>query len=301
MKPSISFQDQFTNLNSLNAVKQAGRAGDKAALREVARQFEALFVQQMLKTMRATEDIFADGNFTQSNEMKFHRDMLDQQMSLEMTKGRGMGLAEVLFRELDRSYGKMLPPEKPTDDTITPAKPHTTENPPVVSRVSPENSADERLKPGFIDKIFSEAKAVADEIGVAVEGLIAQAALETGWGRFVLSDHQGTSSHNLFNIKAGKNWQGDTVTKNVPEYQGGKQVTETAQFRAYPDIRAAFTDLVDFLSKPRYQQALQSNDVAQYAQALQHAGYATDPNYAKKICRIADDPEFQQAVARNLL
>ena len=104
--------DSFTNLNSLDHVKKMGREGDEQSLREVARQFEAMFVQQLLKTMRSTEDVFAEGNYTQSSEMKFHRDMLDQQMSLSLTQGKGLGLAEALFAQMTEQYGKLLPPEK---------------------------------------------------------------------------------------------------------------------------------------------------------------------------------------------
>lgn len=299
MGPDLSFRDNFTDLNSLDAIKQAGRKGDKLALREVARQFEAMFVQQMLKTMRATEDIFADGNFTQSSEMKFHRDLLDQQMSLEMTKGRGMGLAEVLFRELDKSYGKLLPPAGNKDQNAL-----VPDQPAAKKTDAPVRSSDTALptdKAGFIDKVFTQAKLAAEKLGVAVEGVIAQAALETGWGRAVIKNEKGESSNNLFNIKAGSEWQGEVVPRTVTEYSGKEVYLEQANFRNYPDLQAAFDDFVEFLSSPRYQGAVNTPSAAHYGQALQQAGYATDPRYAEKIARIANDPEFKSAVARNLL
>lgn len=303
MGPDVSFRDNFTDLNSLDAIKKAGRKGDKQALREVARQFEAMFVQQMLKTMRATEDVFAEGNFTQSSEMKFHRDLLDQQMSLELTKGRGMGLAEVLFRELDRSYGKLLPQDGKGVQDDTDQAPATAPLP-RISRPASVQSAEDSLptdKAGFIDRIFQQAKQAAEKLGVAVEGVIAQAALETGWGRAVMKNAHGESSNNLFNIKAGADWQGDVVSRTVKEYRGDEAYQEHASFRDYPDLKTAFQDLVAFLSKPRYRNAENTTTAAHYGQALQQAGYATDPHYAEKIARIAADPEFKRAVARNLL
>ncbi|AFU97668.1 flagellar assembly peptidoglycan hydrolase FlgJ [Simiduia agarivorans] len=301
MGPDISFRDNFTDLNSLDAVKKAGRKGDKQALREVARQFEAMFVQQMLKTMRATEDVFAEGNFTQSSEMKFHRDLLDQQMSLQLTKGRGMGLAEVLYRELDRSYGKMLPQAGKSSTGISAAESSPKTIAPATAATIDTETTKPADKDGFIDRIFEQARQAAEKLGVAVEGILAQAALETGWGRAVIHNEKGESSNNLFNIKAGGDWQGDVVSRRVKEFRGEEAYQEQAQFRDYPDLTAAFEDLVQFLSKPRYQHAVNTGSAAHYGQALQQAGYATDPHYAEKIARIATDPEFKQAVARNLL
>ena len=129
--------------------------------------------------------------------------------------------------------------------------------------------------------------------------LIAQAALETGWGKAVTRHDDGSSSYNLFNIKADRRWDGPSVTKQTLEYRNGIAGREQAQFRAYDSFADSFNDYVDFITRqPRYQQALQhGGDAATFADELQRAGYATDPAYARKIKRIMDGPFMQSALA----
>lgn len=307
-----SYRDNFTDLNSLDAVKKMGRAGDQQALREVARQFEAMFLQQMLKTMRSTEDVFAEGNFTQSNEMKFHRDLMDQQMSLEMTKGRGMGLAEALFEQMKSQYGKLLPvgsdiagSDHASARANPPASQSFSRSSPAVASIGgaapPDVSVAERIA-GFVDQVYDHAVVAAEKLGVAVDGIVAQAALETGWGQHILKDKHGASSFNLFNIKAGPEWRGATVAKDVDEFKAGQVEKEHAVFRAYDSIESAFADFTTFLQgRDRYRDVAGKNTVDGYASALQSAGFATDPAYTQKINRIANTPAFKHLLARKLL
>ncbi|BFM11802.1 flagellar assembly peptidoglycan hydrolase FlgJ [Simiduia litorea] len=308
---STQLRDNFTDLNSLNSIKKLGRAGDEQALREVAKQFEALFVQQLLKTMRATQDVFSEGNYDQSNEMKFHRDLMDQQMSLELTKGSGLGLADALFNQMKAQYGNQLPSGGNADEKdATAMTPGVSQYQAAVPpRVKPtatvvESTATDVAQKitAFVDDIYEVAAQASATLGVKIESVIAQAALETGWGQHTLADAKGNSSHNFFNIKAGSGWQGETISRRVQEFDDGMATVEHARFRAYPSIASAFSDFMSFLTdSPRYQDVLGKRSPKEYGTALQTAGYATDPHYADKIARIADNPILQKALARKLL
>ncbi|MDN3639955.1 flagellar assembly peptidoglycan hydrolase FlgJ [Simiduia curdlanivorans] len=314
---TTQLRDNFTDLNSLNSIKKMGRNGDEQALKEVAKQFEALFVQQLLKTMRATEDVFSEGNYDQSNEMKFHRDLMDQQMSLELTKGSGLGLAEALFNQMKAQYGSKLPSggSAETRDPVV-ASTGAKQNQNSTAYANSAQVRTEQIAPiveaqpldvtekisSFVDDIYDVAVEAADKLGVKVESVIAQAALETGWGQHTLADADGNSSYNFFNIKAGTRWQGDTISRVVQEFDEGLATLEQAKFRVYPSVTSAFSDFMSFLSdSPRYQHVLGQSSPKDYGTALQAAGYATDPHYADKIARIASNPVLQQALARKLL
>lgn len=313
LPPRQAVLDNYTDLNSLDSVKKMGREGDEQSLREVARQFEAMFVQQLLKTMRATEDVFADGNYTQSSEMKFHRDLLDQQMSLSMTQGKGMGLAEALFEQMRTQYGKLLP-QGAAGTAAEPAvekRSMTSIGASPLDAVQPANemqrssgianNPESKIRQ-FVEGVFDAANAAAKSLGVAVDGVIAQAALETGWGEHILTDSQGDVSNNLFNIKADARWAGPTVTKEVLEYSDGRPVQMLSDFRKYASLGEAFEDFTQFLqSSSRYESALNSESVKEYASALQAGGYATDPKYAHKIVQIAESPLLKKILAQKLL
>ena len=149
----------------------------------------------------------------------------------------------------------------------------------------------------FVAKIWHHAQAAARELGVDARALVAQAALETGWGRKQIQRGDGDSAHNLFGIKA-TGWKGERVSSGTHEYVNGVRVSEKAEFRAYASPAESFADYVRMLkNNPRYRQALQSGgDVRRFAQALQNAGYATDPSYAAKIAAIANGPTIGRAV-----
>lgn len=151
---------------------------------------------------------------------------------------------------------------------------------------------------GFVASIWGHAQQAARELGVDAKALVAQAALETGWGRKLIQRNGGGSSHNLFGIKAS-GWSGERATTGTHEYVDGVRRNETASFRAYGSVADSFADYVKLLkNSPRYQNALQAGgDVRSFAQGLQKAGYATDPAYAAKIAAIAGGPTIERAVA----
>lgn len=151
---------------------------------------------------------------------------------------------------------------------------------------------------GFVASIWGHAQQAARELGVDAKALVAQAALETGWGRKLVQRNGGGSSHNLFGIKS-TGWSGERATSGTHEYVDGVRRNETASFRAYGSVGDSFADYVKLLkNSPRYQNALQAgSDVRGFAQGLQRAGYATDPRYAAKIAAIAGGPTIERAIA----
>jgi len=150
----------------------------------------------------------------------------------------------------------------------------------------------------FVSAIWQHAQSAASELGVDPRALVAQAALETGWGKKVMRRNDGSSAHNLFGIKS-TGWSGDSVRRSTQEYRNGVAGTEKADFRAYSSAKESFADYVRMLkNNPRYQQALAAGgDVRGFANALQKAGYATDPGYASKIAAIANGPLLNRAIS----
>jgi flagellar protein FlgJ len=341
-------QDTYLDVNSLDSVKAMGRAKDPQALKEIAKKFEGMFVQQMLKTMREANDVFSQGNYFDSSTTRFHRDMLDQQMVLNLTSGRGIGLADHFYQQMMQSYGAGM--KKPEDaqgvEGSLPgavqyqqpaAKPlvasadneiytndleslnawvmdfmrmsdnsdalgaddesHTTvpfthayipallAKPQMVSARSSHKASVSDSQENFVMMLRPHAEKAAAELHINPDVLIAQVALETGWGKHVIHDHKGENSYNLFNIKASSGWQGDKVNVTTLEYRDGIAANEKADFRKYTNYAESFSDYVNLMkNSPRYQQALEAGkNSSAYAEALQSAGYATDPLYARKI------------------
>ena len=319
---SISTQSAsvYTDLHGLDQLKHKLKGDSEDDLRVVAQQFEAIFIQQMLKTMRDAS--LSEGLFD-NNASDFYVDMLDKQMSLNLSTGKGIGLADIIVQQLSNTLnlkpeeeaeqvnstkllldsGSQVPVSKPLiqrEDVVRKnISSVTSENPIDQSKVvasghsvylSSENTANIADPETFIKSLWPLAVNAAQEIGVTPQVLIAQAALETGWGQYIAKDENGNSSHNLFNIKAGSSWQGDTVTLATTELKNGTAVKEYAAFRAYDSYNGGFEDYVALVKhNPRYQQAMvNSASEKDYVVALQKAGYATDPDYSDKILQIAN-------------
>lgn len=280
MTVSITTATEFSQYAGLRA---AAQQNDPAALREVAGQFEALFMQTMLKNMRAgqlAEPLFG------GEQHKMYVEMLDQQFAIEMASGRGLGFADVLVQQLGGSTeqtGGLMPIPRGPMAVV----------PPAVATGSGSWSDPSQ----FAADIWPHANQVAKRLGVAPEAILAQAALETGWGEHVMRFGDGSNSHNLFGIKAGGEWHGGSVVRKTLEVTDGVPEIVRARFRAYPDLEATFADYTRLLSEqPRYRSVVGSGDIASFAHALQEAGYATDPNYANKIVRIAGGERLRDAV-----
>ena len=310
---NASVAQSYNDLNSLNSITALGKKDKSAAIDQVAKQFESFFVREMMKSMRAATNVFAKDNPLNSNEMEFRQDMLDQQLSVSLTEGRGMGLADILARQLKAQAG-ITPSQSNTttggnmaqelrrfsgdvqksaqslmdsaseliDDALEFVQPVTQKLEQAIANMPVNFNSKEE----FVASVMPYAKAAAEKLGVDPKVLVAQSALETGWGK-----HMIAGSNNLFNIKAGKQWNGGAVGVDTLEYKDGVAKKERASFRAYESIAESFNDLVDLLSsKPRYQQALaNADDPHQFVRELQDAGYATDPEYANKIIRVMGD------------
>ncbi len=301
----------YTDFSGLNALKSQARNDKQAALEEVARQFESLFLSEMLKSMRKAGDVFAEGNYLNSSQSEFYRDMFDSQLSLTMAKGQGTGLAEALVRQLGQqvpgldSEGGKLAGHKASladyDRSLPPLSSRLPAQLEQVNEVADVTSAtaaapeSDRALPErfdspeqFVRELLPVAERIAGDSGIDPKLMVAQAALETGWGRHMITGDDQRPSFNLFGIKADRRWSGDSVTITTTEFREGVPMKERADFRAYPDYEASFRDYVAFLeSNPRYREVLSVADQPEvFADKLQEAGYATDPNYGAKIRQI---------------
>lgn len=306
--------DSFTDLASLHSITNLGKTDTNQALVKVAEQFESMMVRMMMKSMRSANEVFAEGNYLSSHEGEMYQEMFDDQMALSLSQGRGMGIADVMVRQLQQRFGKeeLKTPESNSfsnylDNRNTVPTHHLNEmaGPQLDSdhaETTPAGRAVAKLSfdgtpETFVVELYPMAKSAAEKLGVEPEVLLAQAALETGWGTRItaLGDR---NSHNLFNIKADNRWQGSSITVATLEVRQGAAVKEFAAFRAYQTPQQSFDDYVDFISNsPRYGQAVQATNSEEYIQALGDAGYATDPDYSEKILRIMTSQNMQSAVA----
>ena len=250
------------------ALRRGAVANDPETLRAAARQFESLFTKMMLESMRSAS--MGDPMFG-SDQGDMYQDMADDQLAVQLSEGRGLGLADMLIRQLSGGAvsgagAVKLSPSADAGDVATPEP----------------ASSEEREE--FISGLMPHAEAAARELGVDPRNLIAQAALETGWGRSEPGD-----SNNLFGIKAGANWNGASVQANTEEFAGGVASRVDANFRAYETRQESVEDYVQLIrDNPRYAGALNTgSDVQAFANALQRGGYATDPDYARKLSAVA--------------
>jgi flagellar protein FlgJ len=310
---SITDFSHFTDLRRI-----AGQGGD-AALREVAGQFEALFIQTLLKNMR--EASLGEGLLGNSEQHKLYEGMLDQQLSLEMASGKGIGIAEMLVRQLGGQKaepaegvgeaGRSLPAPVPTSPAVASLQSVTRALPAVDDSVSPLKfqgaAVDTTLTTeapafdspeSFVRELWPHVRQAARELGVEVRSILAQAALETGWGKHMPSSQDGRTSFNLFGIKADGRWSGDAVSKPTIEFDDGIPRRETARFRAYGSVAESVADYVNFLrDNPRYDAVgREGGSPRAFAESLARAGYATDPDYAAKIDRVAGSEPMTRAL-----
>lgn len=290
--PNVNDFGQFAQMRS------AARNNDPNALHEAARQFEALFTQQLLKSAREAR---IGDDMMGSQQTEFYQGMFDQQMAQKLSEGRGLGIADLLVRQLQGKQAATAPAA--ALKAYLPSMMPLVENPPVAKSLSMDKVVAAPGAPsssiGFVSRMLPHAEAAARELGIPARALVAQAALETGWGKHQIKNQDGTPSYNFFGIKADASWKGPSVSKTTVEYEAGTPRTERAQFRSYASPEAAFSDYVRFLkTQPRYAKALDhGGDMTHFVHGLQKAGYATDPTYADKISRIASGRLMTLALA----
>jgi flagellar protein FlgJ len=270
----------FADPRALSALKRDAKTSSPEALKEAARQFESLFTQMLLKSMREAGKSFGDSLFG-SEEGDFYQDMFDQQMAVHLSRGKGLGLADMLVRQLQTAGVRAS--ERPESVTA-----------PDEADASTATSAHRSIaasKDEFLRTMWPHAERAGRALGVDPHALLAQAALETGWGRAVPCNSRGECSFNLFGIKAGSQWSGETVSVPTLEFEEGVAVRKVERFRSYASPEDSFRDYAALIrNNPRYERALGTgNDVSAFASALQEGGYATDPSYAAKLVAVANE------------
>jgi flagellar protein FlgJ len=283
--PPVNF---YADFQGLAALRSDAKAQAPAALKEAAKQFESLFTQMLLKSMREANQSFGDSLFG-SQQGEFYQEMFDDQIAMQLSKGKGLGLADMLIRQLSMAGvpGASTPDGTSGDkvgDDVSHASGATSSTAGAAASAPIASS-----KADFIRSMWPHAQEAAREIGVDPHALLAQAALETGWGRSVPCNGSGDCSYNLFGVKAGSQWSGATVNVPTLEFESGIPVRKVERFRSYDSAADSFRDYAALMrDSHRYEDVLGSGgDVASFAAALQRGGYATDPAYAQKIVATA--------------
>ncbi|MBT8126440.1 MAG: flagellar assembly peptidoglycan hydrolase FlgJ [Gammaproteobacteria bacterium] len=280
----------YSDMSGLTRLRARAAERTPDANKEVARQFEALFVQSMLKAMRQASLL---SESTDGEQTRFYQDMFDKQIALDLARKNSIGLAPVIERQLSGQAIGRQPAGK--SDALS----RVTGNRMQISNAATDARWQPESQEAFIRDLWPHAQKSAKELGVNADVLIAQAALETGWGRKMIHDQQGGNAFNLFGIKAGKDWQGEQAVVSTIEYRDGIAQREIAAFRSYASLQQSMDDYVAFLKQnPRYRPALEkAGNSQEFLQQLQRAGYATDPAYADKISDIMKRETFSKVVS----
>ncbi|MES1987738.1 MAG: flagellar assembly peptidoglycan hydrolase FlgJ [Pseudomonadota bacterium] len=303
--------------NSLNGLKNAAKENSPEAIKGVAKQFEAIFMNMMLKSMREASP--QDNPFDNEQSRTF-TSMLDQQLSSNLAS-KGLGLADVLARQLSQGNNPVSNTmEQAVTDTPSTSASDTKANAIISNPLSTSNSkpvnnlpdykalSDYKNSPTetslinnkveakplsdgateFKNRMSKHAEEASRTTGVPAHLMLGQAALESGWGKRELKGADGTPSNNLFGIKASGNWDGKVVEATTTEYIHGVKQKRIEKFRAYDSYADSFKDFANMMNNnPRYNKVMANLDsVNGYAQAMQNAGYATDPNYASKLANV---------------
>lgn len=296
------------DVQSVDQLRFDAKQSSPEALKQAAQQFEAVFMNMLMKSMRdATPQ---DGLFD-SEQTRMYTSMLDQQLSQRMAS-RGIGLAEVMVRQLSGAMNgipagedappiadlgarglPLNPPEVPRAMPLAPSLVQPA--PAAVSAAAVRSGNLPAHVESFVQRLLPHAQAASAATGIPARFMLGQAALETGWGKSEIRGADGRNSHNLFGIKAGSGWKGQTVDIVTTEYVDGKPQKQVDTFRAYDSYADAFRDYGKLLrNNARYQNVIaQGHDAAGFAHGLQQAGYATDPNYAQKLMSVIR--QFDQA------
>lgn len=288
-EPSFAYSD-------VRALQRIG--SDEAGIRAAAKQFESLFIGMMLKGMREANAVLAEGSMLSSPELTMHQEMLDQQWAIHMAESGGIGLAPVIEAELkgervplpsagfsDRANARPGTGAVGSDgEAVAGAPAAAGQAAPVTASRLGFKAAGFPSREAFVTQLLPVVRRATAGLELDPSHVLAQSALETGWGRHVIHIADGTSSHNLFGIKAGADWTGPSVAVKTLEVVNGRPEVQEARFRSYPDLHSAVADYVRFLQNDgRYGEVLKAGDADGFARALQGSGYATDPAYGQKL------------------
>ena len=274
--PAALARTGYGDARSLESLKTAAAKDPKAAVREAAKQFESLFMQQLLKTMRESAQ---SSGMLDNEATKLGSEMLDTQWAGKLS-GLPGGLSDMIAKQLERQMG-MSPGPIPKNESAnrTPVNPF---------KPNAEVKLPQQAAAGFVQQHQAAAASAEQATGIPASFMIAQAAHETGWGRKEIRHSDGTPAYNLFGIKAGSNWNGPTADVVTTEYVNGQPRKMVQKFRAYSSYAESFADYAQLMkNNPRYEHVLAArNNAHGFAQGLQKAGYATDPAYAQKLSQV---------------
>ena len=313
-KSPLELSRNANDIKGLDELRRAAQSGDSKALDEAAKQFEAIFVQMMLKSMRKAQDVMADKDSPfNSEQVKFYRDMHDTQIASDLASNGSIGLADIIVRQLGKIGDGYMPADAlRTDGNLSSinrnaitstqtAQEKVLGNHPTKTYQSIKTAAFVDAQ-SFIEQLYPAAQQAAQQLGIDPKALLAQAAIETGWGQHMIHNTSGQNSHNLFGIKADRLWQGDRAMVNTIEFEKGVAATKKAPFRMYDSFAESMQDYVGFVKQnPRYEEAVkQSRSPQDYFSELQKAGYATDPDYAQKIISVFEGEQFKRHAAEKL-
>ncbi len=277
--PVNSSANLAIDTRSLAQLRAQAKNSPDQALKAAAQQFESVFMNMMLKSMReaAPQDGMMD-----SDQTRMFTGMLDQQLSQSLS-GRGIGLADMMVKQLGRTglTGSQLP----VSGSPTPVS--NLQSPVGVAQAVP-SAFSVSTQQNFVSQMLPHALRASGTTGIPPQLMLGQAALESGWGKREILMKDGSNSYNLFGIKANTGWHGKVAEVMTTEYKHGVATKQVEKFRAYASYTEAFNDYAGMLSaNPRYTSVLQQADSpAGMAQALQKSGYATDPKYAEKLVSV---------------
>ncbi len=276
----------------LDALRLQAKRHPERALKGVSQQFEAVFMQTLLKSMR---DATPQDGPMDSEQTRMYTSMLDQQLAQSLS-ARGIGLADVMLRQLSRNRAAVAGTQSPAQPTDANA-PAPAAAPAPKSKPSEVRSEEPRRGEDFLARMKEHAIQASNSTGIPARFLLGHAALESGWGKHEIRAADGSRSFNLFGIKAGRNWKGATVDVMTTEYVHGAPQKVMQTFRAYRSYAEAFQDYAALMQgSRRYAAVLKQSDSAGFAQGLQRAGYATDPQYAAKLTGILNGARMRQTL-----
>lgn len=308
------------DLQSLASLKKGVKDADPKSLKAAAQQFEALFMQMVLKSMR---DATPHEGMLDSEQGRLYESLLDQQLAQVMAARGTTGLAAMIERQLSRNGDNAVEPLgnlpfvpeakglpfRNTDpaglplprDEVPAIKLDGVLNAPAAAPSGATTSARESIPAGateFVARVWPYAREVSQATGIPAHFMVAQAALETGWGKSEPRLADGRPSYNLFGLKAGRGWTGAVAESQTTEFVNGVAQRQAERFRAYGSYAEAFSDYAALLqSTPRYAAVLGTQDASAFARGLQKAGYATDPMYSSKLERIIGGNTLRTALA----
>ncbi len=315
------------DMNSASELRRGLASGSADATRKVAQQFEGMFLNMVLKSMR---EALPHTDPTESDATRMATSMYDSQIAQNLATGKGTGLADALVRQMERAHVNQPAPGTGTTAISTqarvqaaiplhaveaagrpwhgnsavhhalpnrtvpgvlPGAPPSGSSAPANAAAGPSSSAS-AVHGEFVEKFHDAASAASEASGIPTKVILGQAALESGWGRHEVRDAQGNGSYNLFGIKAGSDWKGPTVEASTTEFVNGVAQRVVQKFRAYASYADSFLDYAKMVaSNPRYAQAAQvAHDALGFARAMGSSGYATDPAYANKLASVLTGP-----------